>query len=229
MSYTLACEASDVFSAIASVTGTMSGYTWNNCNPAKPIPVLEIHGVDDETVPIDGSLVSYGGWGGAPHLDKVVEFWAEKNACAISDSVFLPESTHAYYYRAGINNNEVWYHKIDNHGHSWPGRNSTTGTNASELIWKFFKTVVDKHSSISDSPSCNSNTVSVYPNPASSIINIRTDAQTRSEYTLLNLLGQPVLKGTTDQGGSRLNISQQPVGIYLLLVDGIVYRIVKTN
>ncbi len=31
MSYTLGCEKSDTFKAIASVTGTMSGYDWENC------------------------------------------------------------------------------------------------------------------------------------------------------------------------------------------------------
>ena len=39
MSYTLACEASDVFRAIASVGGTMSGYTWETRNIANPIPI----------------------------------------------------------------------------------------------------------------------------------------------------------------------------------------------
>ncbi|MCK5743000.1 MAG: T9SS type A sorting domain-containing protein [Chlorobi bacterium] len=227
MSYTLACEASDVFSAIASVTGTMSGYTWNNCDPAKPIPILEIHGVDDETVPIDGSLVSYGGWGGAPHLDKVVEFWAEKNACTISDSVFLLESTHAYYYRNGINNNEVWYHKIDNHGHSWPGRNSTTGTNASELIWKFFKLVVDKPSSIVDSSSKNSNAVSVYPNPASTFINVKTAEKLACNYKILNILGNCVLSGSVDQTNFQIDISLLSPGFYLLVIDGTAHRILK--
>ena len=33
MSYTLGCEKSDVFKAVASITGTMSGYDWNNCSP----------------------------------------------------------------------------------------------------------------------------------------------------------------------------------------------------
>ena len=42
MSYTLACEKSNIFSAIASVTGTMSGYDWRNCNPEKPIPILQL-------------------------------------------------------------------------------------------------------------------------------------------------------------------------------------------
>ena len=51
MSYTLACDRPDVFKAIASVTGTMSGFDWNNCDPDEPVPVLQIAGADDNIVP----------------------------------------------------------------------------------------------------------------------------------------------------------------------------------
>ena len=70
---------------------------------------------------------------------------------------------------------------------------------------------------------------SIYPNPTSSLINIRIASQANIEYTLMNLLGQPILRGTSDQGSFQLNISQQPAGIYLLLIDGTVHRIIKTD
>ena len=60
MSYTLGCERSDTFKAIASITGTMSGYDWRNCNPGK-VPVLQISGTNDMVVPMDGSMSSAGG------------------------------------------------------------------------------------------------------------------------------------------------------------------------
>ena len=138
MSYTLACEAYDVFRGIASVTGTMSGYDWNNCDPPEPVPVLHIHGVNDRVVPIDGSMSAGGGWGGAPHVDEVVSFWADLNGTTTIDSVFLAPSTYAFYYRNGQNGNEVWYHRIDDWGHEWPGPQDQTGTIASEVIWDFF-------------------------------------------------------------------------------------------
>jgi len=138
MSYTLACEAYDVFRGIASVTGTMSGYDWNNCDPPEPVPVLHIHGVNDRVVPIDGSMSAGGGWGGAPHVDEVVSFWADLNRTTTIDSVFLAPSTYAFYYRNGQNGNEVWYHRIDDWGHEWPGPQDQTGTIASEVIWDFF-------------------------------------------------------------------------------------------
>jgi len=98
MSYTLACEASDVFSAIASVAGTMSGYTWDNRNISEPMPILQIHGLDDRVVPIDGSISEEGGWGGAPHVDTIIEYWANLNNCTTSETEFIPPYTNATYY-----------------------------------------------------------------------------------------------------------------------------------
>jgi polyhydroxybutyrate depolymerase len=143
MSYTLACEAPDVFKAIASVAGTMSGYTWDNRNISTPKPILHIHGTDDKVVPIDGSLSTIGGWGGAPHVDTIIEFWVDLNNCTTSETEFLPPSTNVTYHMDGINGNEVWYYKIDKWGHGWPSYNPdkpdyNPGIDTSEVIWEFF-------------------------------------------------------------------------------------------
>jgi len=148
MSYTLACEAPDVFNGIASVAGTMSGYTWNNRNISDSIPILQIHGLDDEVVPIDGSISEEGGWGGAPHVDTIIEYWVSVNNCTTSETVFLPPFTNATYHMDGVNGNEVWYYKIDNWGHGWPSYNPDKpdydpGINASEVIWEFFEVHLD--------------------------------------------------------------------------------------
>ena len=147
MSYTLACEVPDVFTAVASVAGTMSGYTWDNRNISEPISILHIHGVDDYLVPIDGSIKEEGGWGGAPHVDIIIDYWINLNNCTTTETEFLPPNTNAYYYLDGINGNQVWYYKIDNYGHEWPGGrslkkpgyNPDVGIDASEVIWEFFE------------------------------------------------------------------------------------------
>ena len=66
MSWTLACNAPEVFKAIASVTGTMSGNDWAECNPSSFIPVMQISGTSDNIVPIDGNEEEE--WGGAYFL-----------------------------------------------------------------------------------------------------------------------------------------------------------------
>ena len=48
MSFLLACQLSDRIAAIASVTGSMTPQTYNLCNPQRPIPVLQIHGTNDQ-------------------------------------------------------------------------------------------------------------------------------------------------------------------------------------
>ena len=53
-SFHLACNLSASFAAIASVTGSMSFDTFNDCNPRKPTPILQIHGSIDSVVPYDG-------------------------------------------------------------------------------------------------------------------------------------------------------------------------------
>jgi len=138
MSYTLACEASDVFKAIANVAGTMSGYSWNHKDSIEPISILHIHGTDDDVVPIDGSMSWPGGWGGAPHVDTIIDYWTDLNNCTSMTTEICPTDTTVYYYRGGIGGNQVWYYKISNWGHAWPNPTNNVGTNASEVIWEFF-------------------------------------------------------------------------------------------
>ncbi len=138
MSYTLACESPDVFKAIASVTGTMSGYTWNHRGSTTlPSPVLQISGMTDEVVPIDGSMSTEHGWGGAPHMDIVMNYWKGFNKCTITDTLSTSSNIHAYHYKNGIHRNEVWYYKIEDFGHDLPTIDNS-GLDSGKLIWEFF-------------------------------------------------------------------------------------------
>ena len=146
MSYTLGCEKSDVFKAIASVTGTMSGYDWNNCNPSYKIPVLQISGTKDNTVPWDGTMSEAYGWGGAPHILKIMDFWADHNSTTQNEKIDFPDidnsdnSTVSLTKRKGSSyNNEIWFYEVTGGGHDWPGAFGNKDISASEEIWKFFK------------------------------------------------------------------------------------------
>ena len=140
MSYTLACQRPDVFRAISSITGTMSGATWNNCNPSTPVPVFQVIGLDDTVVPVDGSMITFGGWGGAPAATVVNDYWKNLNACTTTNVTTLGTSTAATYHTNGINGNEVWFYEITGWGHTWPtaATQNVTGFNAADEIWRFF-------------------------------------------------------------------------------------------
>ena len=145
MSYTLACEKPDVFRAIASITGTMSGRDWQNCKPSFNIPIMQISGTEDKTVPWDGTMSTAYGWGGAPHIVKVVDFWAEKNGCNVDEKINFPDldssdksTVSLVKKKGGPKNNEVWFYTVDGGGHDWPGSWGNRDVSATEEIWKFF-------------------------------------------------------------------------------------------
>ncbi|MEL6191685.1 MAG: PHB depolymerase family esterase [Bacteroidota bacterium] len=139
MSYTLACERPGIFRAIGSVTGTMSGITWRNRDSTtQPTPVLQISGINDNVVPINGTMSSFGGWGGAPHMDSIMNYWSGFNQTQSIDTVLIGPYSTGIHYEQGINDHEVWYYKIANFGHEWPQTNNAAGFSAAELLWEFF-------------------------------------------------------------------------------------------
>ena len=145
MSYTLACEKPDIFKAIASITGTMSGRDWQNCKPSFNIPIMQISGTEDKTVPWDGTMSTAYGWGGAPHIVKVVDFWAEKNGCNVDEKINFPDLDHSDKSTVSLvkkkgspKNNQVWFYTVDGGGHDWPGSWGNRDVSATEEIWKFF-------------------------------------------------------------------------------------------
>ena len=149
MSYTLGCERSDTFKAIASITGTMSGYDWNNCNPNK-VPVLQISGTNDMVVPMDGSMSSNGGWGGAPKIQDIMNYWGDINECTQTQTQNLPDSNKTDNSYVSIekkvdcfNNHQVWFYTVYGGAHTWPGAWGNMDINASEEIWDFFSRYIE--------------------------------------------------------------------------------------
>ncbi|MGB6150371.1 MAG: PHB depolymerase family esterase [Pricia sp.] len=137
MGYELLAERPDVFKAAASFNGTMSGKTWENRNEIPPAPVLQLSGALDPVIPIDGSRSTAGGWGGAPDMETVMDFWADLNECAISETIRINQNTVARKYTDGIDGNEVWYYLLDDFGHEFP-LGEDGNINTAELVWEFF-------------------------------------------------------------------------------------------
>lgn len=146
MTYTLACRAPDTFLAIASVAGLMSGATWDTCVSPNPIGLLHIHGTADEVVPSDGTMTLFGGWGGAPEIDTMLDRWRTVNDAVIATTVVVNDITTGYRYDSS-NGNPLWFYRIEGYPHAWPGPNDGVmnvdeGFVATELIWEFFEQFV---------------------------------------------------------------------------------------
>jgi polyhydroxybutyrate depolymerase len=150
LSHRLACEAADVFRAVASVAGTDATAS---CTPSRPISVLHIHAKDDDHVLFNG--------GAGPNAfrdeSKVMSFvsvpetvarWVQRDRCAAPAQRVLDKpgaSCEAYSGCAG--GTRVQLCTTDTGGHSWPGAGSarrgkeapSQALNANDEIWRFFE------------------------------------------------------------------------------------------
>lgn len=142
MCYTLAVKSPGTFRAIAPVAGLMSKGTWADRDVTDAsVPVLHIHGTADATVPIDGTMMENGGWGGAPKLDETIQYWVDRDGL---DTVTEERSDNIYArkYSSGDSDDLVWYYLIDGVDHEWPNAENA-GLDTGELIWEFFSQYLD--------------------------------------------------------------------------------------
>ena len=135
MSYHLACNLSSRIAAIASVTGSMSKETLENCSPSHPTPILQIHGAFDVTVPFDGDSTL-----NMESIDNVLNYWSTYNSCDPTPTLAVMDypnfSIDYKKYNNCLNNVNVELYKISNMGHTWPDKNNY-GISATEEVWSF--------------------------------------------------------------------------------------------
>ncbi len=240
MSFLLACQLSDRIAAIASVTGSMTPETWNDCAPLRPVPVLQIHGDSDGVVP-------YGGAPWTKPIEEVIQFWVDFDHCLPTPTVFsLPDvvSTDGSYverflYDGGDAGSTVEHFKVYGGGHTWPGSGiNLPGTNqdfdASAEIWRFFSQY-DLNGSINDpttstrDPSAPPATLTAFPNPTSGPLSVRYSAQAQTPCTVFDARGRKVRTRPFNGPAATLDLTGLPQGAYFLHVDGQVLKIIKTE
>jgi polyhydroxybutyrate depolymerase len=145
MSYLLACSASDVFRAIAPVSGTMMQTIYNSCSPQKPMPVFEIHGTDDRVTLWDGDPNNADGWGVYLDIPSIISFWATHNNVEAQEVVYLENRDtqdgseiifHAY--GQASDPAQVWLYEVRGGAHDWPGAFGNKDIDTSAEIWRFF-------------------------------------------------------------------------------------------
>lgn len=146
MSYRLACEMPEVFTAIAAVAGTDNTRT---CHPASPVSVLHIHAADDAHVLFEG-----GAGPDARDASVVTDFtsvpatiakWVASNACPSTPRRVLDkQGAHCDLYAPCRGGTAVQLCVTDTGGHSWPGgtkRRSappSQAISANDVMWEFF-------------------------------------------------------------------------------------------
>jgi polyhydroxybutyrate depolymerase len=157
MAHRLACDAADLFSAIAPVAGTDNTAS---CQPSKPVSVLVIHARDDERVLFEGGvgpgtqrLARTDSFTGVP---QTVQRWVQRNACQgppqpVRPASLQPTGAQCERYAPCAGGAQVQVCVTDGGGHSWPGGakprsraggpEPSSALSANEVMWQFFSSL----------------------------------------------------------------------------------------
>ena len=233
MSFLLACQLSEKIAAVASVTGSMTQDTFDDCNAQHPTPVLQIHGTEDDVVLYNENNLSL-------PIPDVISYWVDHNNCETTPTTTtLPDvdvsdgSTIEYsVYEDGDNGITTEHMKVIGGGHTWPGSIlNSAGTNqdidASMEIWLFFSRY-DINGLLSTDDYENKQ-VSIYPNPTQSKINLLLNYSKEVNYELFSPLGKQLMTGTITSSNQEIDISHLPSNIYFLKVGDQFHKILKSN
>ncbi|KAI1263518.1 family 1 carbohydrate esterase [Xylariaceae sp. FL1019] len=136
---TLACSpdhGGNQFAAFAAASGAF--YTDvvgdDACHPARsPLPILEIHGGADTTIPYAGGE---GRGGPLPSIPDWLSRWATRNQCGTSTVSDLANGVHHSVWTCAGQGAVLQHWKIDGHDHSYPGQGAEV--DASARIVEFF-------------------------------------------------------------------------------------------
>jgi polyhydroxybutyrate depolymerase len=144
LSQRLACEAADLFAAVAPVAGTLN---FEPCTPAQPISVIEFHGTADQHVLYEG------GYGPQSLVDvnftsvpETMQFWTTFNGCASTPVTESFSDIKHETWSGCAASTSVELYTILGGGHAWPGGRGgwpgadvpTQTISATQLIWAFF-------------------------------------------------------------------------------------------
>lgn len=142
MSYSLACEHPEVFSAIGSVTGAMSGADFG-CTPSEVVPIVHLHGTADQTVAYDGG-VGTPGWGGEG-VPAIIDHWTGLMGTTTLEETALPNlesddvtSVDFLRYAGSPGGQEFHHYRVNDGGHDWFGVWGSQDVEATQVLWDFF-------------------------------------------------------------------------------------------
>ena len=240
-SYELGCRLNDRIAAFSSVSGSMlvdafrvSYYNLGNCSPIHPTAVLLIPGTIDSS-----PHSSYSGF--QPYymsVNDITTFWANHNNTDINPTVTtVPNSNTSdgstiekRIWKNGDNCVAIQELKVINGGHDWPGSSGNMDINASQEIWKFVS-MYDINGLIN----CGSTDITIssdidfeiFPNPTSEFITINSIDKKYLSYSIFSIVGKMVMNGNIDKSNPKINISQLEPQLYILMIGGNSYKIIK--
>jgi polyhydroxybutyrate depolymerase len=136
----LACRLPDRLAAVAPVAGAFYPGTTEGCEGASPVPVLEVHGTGDATIPYDGDADR-----GLPAVPDWVAGWVARDDCRREPRVVRTgRDVVTTTWRGCADGTEVQHVAVRGGGHVWPGSDVYSGggrttqtIEAHRVVWRF--------------------------------------------------------------------------------------------
>jgi polyhydroxybutyrate depolymerase len=130
MTFHLACEMADVFAAVATVSSSMRQDP-RDCRPSRPVPLFELHGLQDSIVPYNGGVTG-APRRGAPVAPPVrptrqaIDFWKQVNGTSKAERVSMfGGRADCEMYSGEREGSMVQHCRLPGMGHRWPGGRQT--------------------------------------------------------------------------------------------------------
>ncbi|MFZ1081370.1 MAG: PHB depolymerase family esterase [Candidatus Kryptoniota bacterium] len=125
MAYRLAAELSN---KIAAGSGQM---VLKSINPSRGVAIIHFHGLEDHTVPYDGSTLY-----SIPPVDTALSIWRRINGCNVTPDLLCDsDGVLATMWAAGGTGADIILYLSSSGGHSWP----IWGISETDIAWEFFK------------------------------------------------------------------------------------------
>ena len=152
--YLLACQASEVFQAVAPVAGMIMQDIMDACNPTTTTSILEIHGTDDDVTYYEGDPYNMDGWGAYPSIPQTMDFFVDMFGLTAEGTVALdnldPSDGSEVELSSWSNDTgcpRVELYDVVGGGHDWPGAWGNMDMDASRVAWEFFESTCNNEPS----------------------------------------------------------------------------------
>ena len=231
MSYELACQLGNRIAAIASVTGSMTASRLTGCTSGRPVPVMEIHGTADNTVPYTGGTALQ-----FVAIPTLLNSWIQRNGCNPTPVITpVPDinttdgcTADRIVWSGGRNGSVVEHYRINGGGHTWPGTAYTTfgvtnlDISASREAWRFLRryrlNLLLPTRAAAVAPTAR---LLLLPNPATDHVLLDAGQRLGAEtLTVRDALGRTVAAAAEPAADGRLQLATAawPAGVYVLTV-----------
>ena len=153
--YLLACQASEVFQAVAPVAGMIMQDIMDECNPTTTTSILEIHGTEDNVTYYEGDPYNMDGWGAYPSIPQTMDFFLDlfqlSGAGTFTALDDLDPTDGSEVTVSSWSNDEgcprVELYDVVGGGHDWPGAWGNMDIDASRVAWEFFESTCNNEPS----------------------------------------------------------------------------------